>query len=112
MNSTKRVDQGDFNVISKDFIAFASPQQSKRGGLNEPFQKVLEYFVENNVQLVVRLNSHLYDAKEFTKRNIKHIDMIFDDGTCPTLEYVQNLLVLQSVLSIKVEKLQYIVKQG
>lgn len=88
----ERVDQGDFNVISKDFIAFASPQQSKRGGLNEPFQKVLEYFVENNVQLVVRLNSHLYDAKEFTKRSIKHIDMIFDDGTCPTLEYVQKFI--------------------
>ena len=35
----ERVDQGDFNVMSKDFIAFASPQQSKRGGLNEPFQK-------------------------------------------------------------------------
>ena len=34
----ERVDQGDFNVMSKDFIAFASPQQSKRGGLNEPFQ--------------------------------------------------------------------------
>ena len=105
MNSTKESTKGDFNVMSKDFIAFASPQQSKRGGLNEPFQKVLEYFVENNVQLVVRLNSHLYDAKEFTKRNIKHIDMIFDDGTCPTLEYVQKFVVLQSVLSIKVEKL-------
>ncbi|EMG45721.1 Protein phosphatase [Candida maltosa Xu316] len=88
----ERVDEGDFNVISKDFIAFASPQQSKRGGINEPFQKVLDYFVDHNVQLVVRLNSHLYDAKEFTKRNIKHIDMIFDDGTCPTLEYVQKFI--------------------
>ncbi|RCK58156.1 Tyrosine-protein phosphatase CDC14 [Candida viswanathii] len=88
----ERVDQGDFNVISKDFIAFASPQQSKRGGLNEPFQKVLDYFVDHDVQLVVRLNSHLYDAREFTKRNIKHIDMIFDDGTCPTLEYVQKFI--------------------
>ncbi|KAK6874046.1 Tyrosine-protein phosphatase CDC14 [Candida tropicalis] len=88
----ERVDQGDFNVISKDFIAFASPQQSKRGGINEPFQKVLDYFIEHDVQLVVRLNSHLYDAKEFTKRNIKHIDMIFEDGTCPTLEYVQKFI--------------------
>lgn len=53
---------------------------------------MLDYFVKNNVQLVVRLNSHLYDAKEFTKRNIQHIDMIFDDGTCPTLEYVQKFI--------------------
>lgn len=89
----ERVDQGDFNVISKDFIAFASPQQSSRKpSLNEPFKKVLHYFIENDVQLVVRLNSHLYDAQEFTKRNIQHIDMIFDDGTCPTLEYVQKFI--------------------
>ncbi|KAK6203416.1 protein tyrosine phosphatase CDC14 [Scheffersomyces amazonensis] len=88
----ERVDQGDFNVISKDFIAFASPQQSKKGGLNEPFKKVLNYFMASNVQLVVRLNSHLYDASEFTKRKMKHIDMIFDDGTCPTMEYVQKFV--------------------
>lgn len=89
----ERVDQGDFNVISKDFIAFASPQQSSRKpGLNEPFRKVLNYFMENQVKLVVRLNSHLYDSSEFTKRNIQHIDMIFDDGTCPTLEYVHKFI--------------------
>lgn len=95
----ERVDQGDFNVISKDFIAFALPQQSQSRRLtlslpqlNEPFRKVLSYFVDNNVQLVVRLNSHLYDLAEFTKRNIQHIDMIFDDGTCPMLEYVQKFI--------------------
>ncbi|KAK6460136.1 protein tyrosine phosphatase CDC14 [Scheffersomyces coipomensis] len=88
----ERVDQGDFNVISKDFIAFASPQQSKKGGLNEPFKKVLNFFMSSNVQLVVRLNSRLYDANEFTKRKMKHIDMIFDDGTCPTMEYVQKFI--------------------
>ncbi|CAN3487139.1 tyrosine-protein phosphatase Cdc14p [Diutina catenulata] len=90
----ERVDQGDFNVISKDFIAFASPQQSSRrgGALNEPFRKVLNYFTDHDVQLVVRLNSHLYDSAEFTKRNIQHIDMIFDDGTCPTIEYVQKFI--------------------
>ncbi|ODV81822.1 protein tyrosine phosphatase CDC14 [Suhomyces tanzawaensis NRRL Y-17324] len=89
----ERVDQGDFNVISKDFIAFASPQQSSRKPtLNEPFKKVLNYFMENEVQLVVRLNSHLYDSAEFTKRNIQHIDMIFDDGTCPTMEFVKQFI--------------------
>lgn len=90
----ERVNQGDLNVISKDFIAFASPQQSSRrpGALNEPFKKVLNFFLTNKVQLVVRLNSHLYDAAEFTKRNIDHIDMIFEDGTCPTLEYVQKFI--------------------
>ncbi|EGV61566.1 cell division control protein 14 [Yamadazyma tenuis] len=90
----ERVDQGDFNMVSKDFVAFASPQQNHRksGSLNEPFKKVLNFFLKNDVQLAVRLNSHLYDANEFTKRGIQHIDMIFDDGTCPTLEYVQKFI--------------------
>ncbi|KAM9892376.1 hypothetical protein OXX79_010060 [Metschnikowia pulcherrima] len=90
----ERVDQGDFNNVSKDFIAFASPQQNPKrpGSLNEPFKKVLNYFMSNDVQLVVRLNSHLYNAEEFTKRNIQHIDMIFEDGTCPTLDYVQKFI--------------------
>lgn len=88
----ERVDQGDFNVISKDFIAFASPQQKKPGVLNEPFKKVLNFFLRNDVQLAVRLNSHLYDASEFTRRNIQHIDMIFEDGTCPTMDYVKKFI--------------------
>ncbi|ODV82706.1 hypothetical protein CANARDRAFT_30625 [[Candida] arabinofermentans NRRL YB-2248] len=89
----ERVDQGDLNAVSKDFIAFASPKQARPGApLNEPFKKVVEYFTNNNVQLVVRLNSHLYDKNEFEKRGIKHIDMIFDDGTCPTMEYVQKFI--------------------
>lgn len=89
----ERVDQGDFNSISNDFIAFASPKQSRPGApLNQPFRKVLQYFVSHNVQLVVRLNSHLYDKNEFEKRGIKHIDMIFEDGTCPTMEMVQKFI--------------------
>ncbi|CDK28503.1 unnamed protein product [Kuraishia capsulata CBS 1993] len=89
----ERVDQGDFNVISKDFIAFASPKQPKPGApLNEPFRSVLSYFGNNDVQLVVRLNSHLYDAAEFVKRGIQHVDMIFEDGTCPTMDYVKKFV--------------------
>lgn len=88
----ERVDQGDFNVISKDFIAFASPQQSKGGSVNTPFRNVLEYFQENDVQMVVRLNSHLYNKAEFEKKGIQHLDMIFDDGTCPTMEMVKDFI--------------------
>lgn len=89
----ERVDQGDLNILANDFIPFASPKQSRPGApLNEPFRSVLSFFTENNVKLVVRLNSHLYDKREFTKRNIQHIDMIFEDGTCPTMEFVQKFI--------------------
>lgn len=89
----ERVDQGDLNILANDFIPFASPKQSRPGApLNEPFKKVLEFFTGHNVKLVVRLNSHLYDKREFTKQNIQHIDMIFEDGTCPSMEFVQKFI--------------------
>lgn len=91
----ERVDQGDFNEIAPHFVAFASPQQavSESGSydqeLNYPFQQVLDYFTTHDVLLVVRLNSHLYNKTEFETRGIKHIDLIFEDGTCPTMDFVQ-----------------------
>lgn len=97
----EKVDQGDLNILANDFIPFASPKQSRAGAaLNQPFKKVLEFFKETNVQLVVRLNSHLYDKREFIKRNIRHIDMIFEDGTCPTMNYVQKFIgAAESIIS-------------
>lgn len=86
----ERVDQGDFNEIPPHFIAFASPQQDDyESPLSHSFSQVLDYFVDVNVRLVVRLNSHLYNKDEFEMRGIKHIDMIFDDGTCPSMPYVK-----------------------
>lgn len=89
----ERVDQGDFNEIPPHFIAFASPSQTpserRNGIINYPAQQVLDYFVSHNVQLVFRLNSPLYDKSIFEDHGIKHIDLIFDDGTCPTMDYVK-----------------------
>lgn len=97
----ERVENGDFNVLTPDFIAFASPEEDKhhrvgpassKSHLNAPFRSVLKYFAEDNVQLVVRLNSHLYNKKHFEDMGIKHIDMIFEDGTCPDMSIVQNFI--------------------
>lgn len=98
----EHVENGDLNLLTPDFIAFASPQEdsrfvesstvSSKSHLNQPFRSVLKYFVNNNVQLVVRLNSHLYNAKHFEDVGIKHIDMIFEDGTCPDLSIVKNFV--------------------
>ncbi|GMM30786.1 phosphoprotein phosphatase [Martiniozyma asiatica (nom. inval.)] len=89
----ERVEEGDLNILANNFVPFASPKQSRPGApLNQPFKKVLDLFTDQNVQLVVRLNSHLYDKNEFTKRGMKHIDMIFEDGTCPTMEFVQKFI--------------------
>lgn len=108
---------GDFNWISPNFLAFASPQQqpthlitssdplyatlprslsslNRNTTLPQPFKNVLSHFVERGIGLVVRLNSELYSASYFQALGIKHLDMIFDDGTCPPLSLVRKFVNL------------------
>jgi cell division cycle 14 len=112
----ERVDMGDFNWISPNFLAFASPQHApvhnispaspewaslpktmselRRSRIPKPFQNVVSHFVDRNIGLVVRLNSQLYSASYFTAMGIQHLDMIFDDGTCPPLSLVRRFINL------------------
>ncbi len=107
---------GDFNWVSPQFLAFASPQSDvttpipitspqyadlptcipeiPSAKISNPFKNVLTHFVARNVGLVVRLNSPLYCPSYFTALGITHIDMIFDDGTCPPLALVQKFIRL------------------
>lgn len=105
---------GDFNWITPHFLAFASPQHepvepipvntpeydalpSKASEvfstkLPLPFKNVLAHFASRDVGLVVRLNSELYCPSYFTALGINHIDMIFEDGTCPPLPLVRRFI--------------------
>jgi cell division cycle 14 len=108
---------GDFNWLTPDFLAFASPQHKPvepvpesspryktmpktveevemSTTIPEPFKNVLAHFTERNVGLVVRLNSELYCPTYFTALGINHLDMIFDDGTCPQLPMVRKFIKL------------------
>ena len=113
----ERVDMGDFNWITPNFLAFASPQHQpthviqpdeplhaqlprslsalqRDKSLPTPFKNVLTHFGERGIGLVVRLNSELYSPSYFTALGIKHLDMIFDDGTCPPLNLVRKFVNL------------------
>lgn len=107
---------GDFNWVTPDFLAFASPQvqpthvipqtspmystlpsniaEVQRSSLPTPFKNVLSHFSARNIGLVVRLNSELYSSTYFTKLGIQHLNMIFDDGTCPPLSLVRQFINL------------------
>lgn len=107
---------GDFNWVSPDFLAFASPQHQpthvipesspmyatlpktiaevQRSTLPTPFKNVLSHFVARDIGLVVRLNSELYSSSYFTALGIQHLNMIFDDGTCPPLSLVRQFINL------------------
>ena len=112
----ERVDMGDFNWVSPSFVAFASPQSEPTAPIpatspaystlpscvpdiaaariSQPFKNVLAHFVQRNVGLVVRLNSELYCPSYFTALGIQHIDMIFEDGTCPNMQVVRKFIKL------------------
>jgi len=107
---------GDFNWISPQFLAFASPQspatapipisspeyaklpscipEIAEANISQPFKNVLSHFVQQSVGLVVRLNSELYCPTFFTALGINHVDMIFEDGTCPPLPLVRKFIKL------------------
>lgn len=57
-----------------------------------PFKNVLAHFASRNIGLVVRLNSELYSSSYFTALGVTHQDMIFDDGTCPSLSMVRTFI--------------------
>ncbi|KAG6865989.1 hypothetical protein C0991_009661 [Blastosporella zonata] len=60
--------------------------------LPQPFINCLEYFDKNNVKLVVRLNTELYDRATFLDRGIDHLELYYDDGTNPTDEIVRHFI--------------------
>lgn len=107
---------GDFNWVTPDFLAFASPQnrpvapvakntpewaalpktiqQVVTSNLPTPFKNILSHFASRDIGLVVRLNSELYCPSYFTALGIEHVDMIFEDGTCPALPTVRHFIRL------------------
>jgi len=109
----EKVENGDWNWLTPNFIAFASPvdtnwikQQKEPCPLSSsvssnlalqrklptPFLSCLDYFEKRNIKLVVRLNTELYDRKTFLDRGIDHMELYFDDGTNPTDEIVRTFI--------------------
>ncbi len=111
----EHVANGDFNWLTPNFLAFASPEHQPVDRITEDselfhslprtleavdahptlpqsFKNVLRHFSERNIGLVVRLNSPLYSPSYFEALGIRHLDMIFNDGTCPPLSTVRKFV--------------------
>ena len=72
----------------------SSVSDVESSNLPTPFKNVLTHFATRNIGLIVRLNSELYSPSYFTAMGINHMDMIFDDGTCPPMPMVRKFIKL------------------
>ncbi|CAK0841885.1 unnamed protein product [Prorocentrum cordatum] len=89
---------GDMNwIIPRKFLAFASPSPTSLDADGYPALTPEDYapmFHEGNIRLVVRLNKKQYDAKRFVNQGIKHLDLYFSDGSCPSPDIVRKFLTV------------------
>ncbi|XP_035735368.1 dual specificity protein phosphatase CDC14AB-like [Vespa mandarinia] len=74
---------GDLNwMIPQKLLAFVTPSTENKT-IYHPPQYYINYFLNNGVVAVVRLNTKTYDSNSFTKAGISHYDMFMPDGTVP-----------------------------
>ncbi len=83
----KKVETGDLTwIIPKKFIAFAGPFDNGLDDDGLPAsspESLHSHFKNAGVTSIVRLNKRQYDASKFTRAGFKHVDLIFNDGSCP-----------------------------
>ncbi|KAM4551077.1 dual specificity protein phosphatase CDC14AB-like [Odontesthes bonariensis] len=82
----ERVENGDMTwIIPRKFLAFSSPRCKTENGypLHAP-EAYFEYFHQNDVTAVVRLNRKLYESRRFEDAGFEHHDLFFLDGTTPS----------------------------
>lgn len=92
----EKVDNGDMNWIVPDkFLAFAGPCPTSTDADGFPAFTPEDYvpiFRDAAIGLVVRLNKEQYDRRRFINHGIKHVDLYFLDGSCPSREIISKFL--------------------
>lgn len=90
------VDNGDMNwVVPGKFLAFAGPCPQSIDADGFPAFTPEDYvpiFRDADIKLVVRLNNKQYDRRRFIDHGIKHVDLYFTDGSCPSNEIISKFL--------------------
>ena len=94
----EQVENGDLNwIIPGKLMAFSGPSATPRhfgGWRTYTPEDYLSYFNQRGVTAVVRLNKKMYESNRFTSNGVKHHEMYFPDGTCPTESIMYRFLEL------------------
>ena len=92
----ERVENGDFNwIIPGKLLSFCGPHNRSYIEDEYPYhapETYFDYFRENNITSVVRLNKKLYKASKFTDAGFDHHDLFFIDGSTPSDEIVEKFI--------------------
>lgn len=92
----EKVENGDLSwILPGRMLAFAGPYPTDTDEEGFPTWTPEDYvplFQDAGIRLVVRLNRKMYDKKRFIDHGIKHVDLYFADGTCPSPEIIGKFL--------------------
>merc|ERR1740129_437469 len=92
----EKVENGDLSwILPGRFLAFTGPYPTDTDEEGFPTWTPEDYvplFQDAGIRLVVRLNRKMYDKKRFIDHGIKHVDLYFADGTCPSPEIIGKFL--------------------
>ncbi|XP_037906091.1 probable serine/threonine-protein kinase MARK-A isoform X3 [Hermetia illucens] len=95
----ERVENGDFNwIVPEKFIAFCGPHQKSKTLANgypcHSPETYFDYFRENNVTTIIRLNAKVYNASCFENAGFEHKDLFFIDGSTPSDIILKKFLMI------------------
>jgi len=92
----EKVENGDLSwVLPGRMLAFAGPYPTSTDEDGFPTWTPEDYvpmFLDAGIRLVIRLNRKMYDKKRFIDHGIKHVDLYFADGTCPSMDVTNKFL--------------------
>ena len=94
----EQVENGDLNwIVPGKLLAFSGPSATPRhpsGWRTFVPEDYLPYFRARRVTAVVRLNRRVYDAARFRDNGVRHHELYFPDGSCPTPAILASFLDL------------------
>eukprot|EP00923_Selenidium_pygospionis_P042970 GHVN01074087.1.p1 GENE.GHVN01074087.1~~GHVN01074087.1.p1 ORF type:complete len:381 (-),score=44.07 GHVN01074087.1:1279-2421(-) len=92
----EKVENGDLNwIIPNRFVAFSGPSSTTTD--DEGFaaltpEDYIPIFKRLGISMVMRLNKKQYDRRRFIESGLKHVDLYFLDGSCPSREIITKFL--------------------
>lgn len=84
----ERVESGDLNwIVPHKFVAFCGPHNRSKIDNGYPChapETYFNYFRQNNVSTIIRLNLKLYNGSRFVNAGFDHKELFFTDGSKPS----------------------------